>query len=132
MFLIRFLAISAILISEVFSIPQHNTYEIFEIELDSPKGNQYQNNPFLSQPTSYKPYQNNPFFDSPNNNNANHQTSSSSQSCDSLSSLQQDYNEKWGLITIPDPFYLKSVIRVSLSLAAKLQTVSYLVQLDSN
>lgn len=104
---------------EVFSKPQFDKIEIYEIDLsDNPTNHQqYQNNPFLS------------FINSGNQNNQNSQNQpntvnvSPKSSCESYWSYQNNFNENWGQIVIPEPNYKKSVIRITLSLAARLITV---------
>lgn len=48
----------------------------------------------------------------------------SSSACDSYWSLQSDY-ERYGVVTIPNPDRRKNVIRLTLTLAAQLPSVSF-------
>lgn len=48
-------------------------------------------------------------------------------SCSTFWSYNIDGNEKWGLLTLPNPSYTKNSLKVTLSLAAQLQTVSFLL-----
>lgn len=116
LFLIRFFLI-VLAISETFTIPQFDNIEVYEINLTRNQENQYQNNPFLNILTG-----------NINNRQQNHQGNYQdnihpSSTCDSFWSYENDHYEKWGLITIPDPSYQKSFIRIQLSLAARLSTV---------
>ena len=103
----------AVINVEVFSKPQFENIEIFEIDSNHNPSNhqQYQNNPFLS------------FVNSGNRNSQNQQNTnyiSPTSSCESYWSYQNNFNENWGQIVIPEPNYKKSVIRITLSLAARL------------
>lgn len=46
-----------------------------------------------------------------------------SSACSSYWSYQNDFSETWGRITIPKPFRQQSVIRIELSVGARLPTV---------
>lgn len=53
---------------------------------------------------------------------------SSSSSCNDYWSLQTEFNEKFGVITIPNPDYRKIVLKIILSVAAQLPSVSATVK----
>jgi hypothetical protein len=69
------------------------------------------------------PYQNNPFLSSLNANQQDTSILPAISSCDSYWSYQNNFFEQWGQIKIPEPHYMKNVIRITLSLAARLNTV---------
>jgi hypothetical protein len=126
MFLIRFLYLSSVVISESFPKPQFGNIEIYEVDISQNQENQYQNNPFLNFVSSG--HQNNNYGNSGNSLNQNRPNLNNQEqylTCDHYWSYQNDFNEKWGLITIPDPFYNKSILRITLSLAARLSTVRF-------
>lgn len=50
---------------------------------------------------------------------------SSSTSCDAYWSYQNDYYGKFGFLSIPNPDYRKSVVKVVLSVAARLNSVRF-------
>lgn len=122
---IRFV-VSAITISLVLSEPQFGNYESFNVyEIDTNNGNPTSHRINPGQNYNNHRYQSNPLnnplansdFDSRNDQQ-------SSTSCDSYWSYQTDYTEKFGIISIPNPDYQKSVIRALLSVAERLPTVS--------
>lgn len=53
------------------------------------------------------------------------QPSYQSSMCDGLWSYQSDYTGNFGLLSIPNPSYEKNVLRITLSLAAKLSSVIF-------
>lgn len=117
MFLNKLLLIAVINI-EVFSKPQFENIEIYEVDLNQ---QQYQNNN-----NHHQQYQNNPFLSFVNSGNQNSQNQqntvhvSPTSSCESYWSYQNNFNENWGQIVIPEPNYKKNVLRITLSLAARL------------
>jgi len=81
----------------------------------------------LPQSTT-RSYQNNVFLNHNNQNvenTANQPTTSLSMgTCDNYWTLQRDFNGIWGQLSIPSPNTQKAVIRVTLTVATSLQTVS--------
>jgi hypothetical protein len=63
------------------------------------------------------------FYETQNRFRPDTLTSSSSGSCESFWSLHQDY-ERYGLLKIPNPDQKKSVIRVQMTVGARLPSVS--------
>lgn len=134
---IRFAAISALTISLVFSepTPQNGNFNIYEV--NSLNGivnvlsghdqipnnhnhyhyNQYQQAPFLTQQTGTRNSE--PVYQS-------------SDACENYWSIQNDFNEVKGIITIPQPHYTKGFLHISLSVAARLPTVSFYFMQDIN
>lgn len=53
------------------------------------------------------------------------QPSYQSSLCDGLWSYQNDYNGNYGLLSIPNPSYEKNLVRITLSLAARLSSVIF-------
>lgn len=129
---IRLFVVSTILISlAVQSKPQIESYDIYQVDLHSiqPHMNRYQSNPFLN----YRPENNdnveNTFIQ---NKLQGSMSPPANSACLSYWSYQSDLNENFGLITIPEPHYQKSVIRVMLSIAAQLPSVSSLISTDAS
>lgn len=119
--LIGFLIVSFSLTIGTLSKPQFENIEIYEVDLTS---NHYQNNPFLNSHSLSG--NNNNQYSAVNKNHQDKDNLSNPQtldSCDSYWSYQKDFDEKIGVITIPEPFYKKSFLRIQLSLAARLLTV---------
>lgn len=85
---------------------------------DYQQGNQQQSPSYQTQYVQYQPESN---YQSNYQPTSNYQTSSSA--CGSYWSYRSDSNGQFGLVTIPDPSYVKNVIRISLSLAARLPSV---------
>jgi hypothetical protein len=71
-----------------------------------------------------------PYENYQNNQNTYPQVSQS-QACQEIYSLKQDYSGYYGLITIANPDYSRNILRVELSLAARLTNVS-LKQMGQN
>lgn len=90
-----------------------------EVLGNDPPTNYRPNNyrPSTYQPTYYQSMTNQPAIYQP-------QLSSSTASCGTFWSINNDFDGQYGIITVPDPNYKKSVIRAVLSLAAQLPTVS--------
>lgn len=155
---IGFLVISALTISLVLAKPQFGDFEIYESypQNSVPNTNQYhqghKNHNIRNQDPntivnfinydpqpqqSYQPqvqqnYQ--PQAQQSHQLQAQQQIyqtqslSSSSNSCNDYWSLQTEFNEKFGVITIPNPDYRKIVLKIILSVAAQLPSVSVIVK----
>lgn len=130
--------IYAAAISSVFSDPQFGGFEIYEVDFQNgvphthhySQGNQpnYNHNHgdhnYGNQNSNYQPGSGNrEVYSQPAQGVSNQAVSTS---CDNYWTYESDYNEQYGLITIPNPNYLKIVIRITLSLAARLPSVSNL------
>lgn len=121
---IRFI-VNAITISLVFSEPQHGNYESFDVfEIDTINGVPTTHRVNPGQNYNNHRYQSNPLSNPLANSDFNNRNDQQSTSCDSFWSYQTDYTEKFGIISIPNPHYEKSVIRALLSVAERLPTVS--------
>lgn len=93
---------------------------------DSQQSN-YQSQPnynSYTQSTNYKPISNN--YQSNSNNYQQPPSNQVSSSCQRFWAYQNDY-ESYGLLTIPNPDYVKNVLKIILSLAAQLPSVSILI-----
>lgn len=118
---IKFIVISAIAIGLVIAEPQFEVYKILEVA----RQNGIQTAHFYTSPYASDRYQNHPFktISAPvNKPELNFQ--SAVASCDDYWSYQIEPNEKSGLVSIQNPNYQKSFIRLTLSIAARLPSVS--------
>lgn len=97
-------------VSNQYSQVNHPNYNFNQAD-------RYQNNPFLS----YRP--------GVDNQDVYHQTPQeipdqlASTACDDYWTYQSNYNGPYGLITIPNPDYIKTVLRVTLTIAVQLSPV---------
>lgn len=108
---------SVISLSSVFVSSQYGNFEMYDRMPQNYHFNPYSNNPFMNPPQIPE--------NSDNQVSRNFQQPSTiSSSCEDYWSVLSDYYETYGLLTVPSPDFRTIVIRVILSVAAQLPTVS--------
>lgn len=111
---------SVLTLSSVASL-QYGNYETYDGGMSHNHNfNGYPNNPYMNPTLNPMNYNNNPYYSTNNRQTSNNILNS----CEDYWSVLSDYNEIYGVLTIPSPDFRTIVIRVVLSLAAQLQTVS--------
>lgn len=130
---IRLAVISAIAISLVLadiSSAMDNNFEIYKVDAINSFSNTYQYPQSYNNPVDR--YQISSILNNVNNNEnfpsrIEPQTSfqSSSTSCDDYWAYQTESGEVFGIITIPQPHYKQGIIQLTLSVAARLPSVSF-------
>ena len=106
----RFILIGFCFMNSVISKAQYDDFQIIEIDANNP--GHYASNPFLQSVLQN--------FDTRPDKQ---ETNVVSSGCDSFWRLENSYNGKHGIITIAKPDYRKSVLRIVLSLQARLPSV---------
>lgn len=127
----RLCVVSVVTISLVLAEPsQMNIFNNFDYEsfnLEPITTNYYRHD----QSRTHYGKSNNRYFDPYNQQNQNSDIVTGSDfqppSCDSYWHYENNYDGVYGIVTIPDPDYRKIDVRLTLSVAAQLPSVSFLI-----